>query len=199
MVPLSEARLNPQKIDWSAWTPVVPNHPGVHVIPYIPLEEIIPYIHWTFFFSAWKLNGRFAAITQIHGCDACRAAWLADFPEAERPKAAEAMQLYKDAVKLLDQLVDMKAEYCKAIYGFFPANSDGDNIKMGDIVLPVLRQQSKKEEGIYKSLADYVMPASEGRTDYAGAFVVTAGAGAEELKNKLEKKATRIAPCCSRR
>ena len=188
LVPLAEARANPQKLDWSAYTPVVPNRMGIHVIPYVPLEEIIPYIHWTFFFSAWKLNGRYASITQIHGCDGCRASWLADFPEEERAKAAEAMQLYKDAVKLLDRLVEMKAEYCKAIYGFFPANSDGDNICLGDITIPVLRQQAKKEEGIYKSLADYLLPASEGRTDYAGAFVVTAGAGAESLKNQLEEE-----------
>ena len=100
LVPLDEARANPQKLDWSAYTPVVPNRMGIHVIPYVPLEEIIPYIHWTFFFSAWKLNGRYATITQIHGCDGCRASWLADFPEEERAKAAEAMQLYKDAVKL---------------------------------------------------------------------------------------------------
>ena len=186
LVPLDEARANPQKLDWSAYTPVVPNRMGIHVIPYVPLEEIIPYIHWTFFFSAWKLNGRYATITQIHGCDGCRASWLADFPEEERAKAAEAMQLYKDAVKLLDRLVEMKAEYCKAIYGFFPANSDGDNIRLGDITIPVLRQQAKKEEGIYKSLADYLLPASEGRTDYAGAFVVTAGA--ESLKNQLEEE-----------
>ncbi len=188
LVSLSEARANPQQIDWKGYTPVVPNQMGIHVLPYIPLEEIIPYIHWTFFFTAWKLNGRFAGITQIHGCDACRASWLADFPEEDRAKAAEAMQLYKDAVKLLDRLVEMKAEYCKAIYGFFPANSDGDTIRMGEIAIPVLRQQSKKEEGVYKSLADYIMPVSEGRTDYAGAFVVTAGVGAEDLKNKLEEE-----------
>ena len=34
------------------YTPVVPNQMGIHVLPYIPLEEIIPYIHWTFFFTA---------------------------------------------------------------------------------------------------------------------------------------------------
>ena len=188
LVSLSEARANPQEIDWSAYTPVVPDRMGVHVLPYIPLEEIIPYINWIFFFSAWKLSGRFASITKIHGCDGCRAAWLADFSEDERPKAAEAMQLYKDAVKLLDRLVDMKVEYCKAIYGFFPANSDGDNIRVGDLVIPVLRQQAKKEEGVYKSLADYIIPASEGRTDYVGAFVVTAGVGAESLKNQFEEE-----------
>lgn len=186
LVPLAEARARHSVLDWASYTPVVPAQSGVQVIPYIPLEEVIPYIHWTFFFAAWKLNGRFSEITQIHGCDACRASWLADFPEADRAKASEAMQLYKDAVRLLDRLVEMKAEYCKAIYGFFPANSSDDTIQMGDIAVPLLRQQARKEEEVYKSLADYVMPASEGRTDYVGAFVVTAGAGAEYLKEKFE-------------
>ena len=188
LVPLAEARTNRPVIDWASYNPVVPARNGVQVIPSIPLEEIIPYIHWTFFFSAWKLNGRFSEIAQIHGCDACRAAWLAEFSEADRTKASEAMQLYKDAVKLLDRLVEMKAEYCKAVYGFFPANGDGDNIRVGEVLLPVLRQQAKKEEGIYKSLADYVMPVSEGRTDYVGAFVVTAGVGAESLKERFEQE-----------
>lgn len=186
LVPLAEARAKHQAIDWSGYLPVVPAQSGVQVIPYIPLEEIIPYIHWTFFFTAWKLNGRFSEITKIHGCDACRASWLSGFPEEDRAKAAEAMQLYKDAVKLLDRLVEMKAEYCKAVYGFFPANSDGDTIRMGNISIPLLRQQAKKEDEVYKSLADYVIPVSEGRTDYVGAFVVTAGVGIEYLKEKFE-------------
>ena len=165
LISLSEARKHPIEIDWTGYIPVVPARMGVHVIPYIPLEEVIPYIHWTFFFSAWKLNG-----------------------EKDRAKAAEAMQLHKDAVRLLDRLVNMKVEYCKAIYGFFPANSEGDTIRMGNTVLPLLRQQAKKEESIYKCLSDYVLPVSEGRTDYVGAFVVTAGAGADELKDEFERE-----------
>ena len=188
LVSLSEARKHPIEIDWTGYTPVVPARMGVHVIPYIPLEKVIPYIHWTFFFSAWKLNGRFSEISQIHGCDSCRASWLAGFPEKDRAKATEAMQLYKDAVRLLDRLVNMKVEYCKAIYGFFSANSEGDTIRMGDIALPLLRQQVKKEENIYKCLSDYVIPVSEERTDYVGAFVVTAGAGADCLKDKFEEE-----------
>ena len=82
----------------------------------------------------------------------------------------------------------MKVEYCKAIYGFFSANSEGDTIRMGDIALPLLRQQVKKEENIYKCLSDYVIPVSEERTDYVGAFVVTAGAGADCLKDKFEEE-----------
>lgn len=188
LVPLSEARANPQPIDWNCYQPVVPKQLGVQVIPHVPLEELIPYINWIFFFSAWKLNGKFAEMTQIHSCDSCRASWLTGIPEADRSKASEAMQLYKDAVKLLDKLVDMKVEYCKAVYGFFPANSEGDTLQIGDVTLPVLRQQARKTEPVYKSLADYILPASTGRTDYIGAFTVTAGAGMEYMKEKLEQE-----------
>ena len=179
LVSLTEARQHPVAIDWKTYTSVVPRQMGVHELPEVPVEELIPYIHWTFFFSAWKLTGRYAEIAQIHGCDSCRAMWLAGFPENERANAAEAMQLYKDATRLLDRLVAENVACCKAIYGFFPAHSEGDTIHIGDYLLPTLRQQVKRPEAIYKSLADFVMPAEEQRTDYLGAFVVTAGIGLE--------------------
>ena len=186
LVSLTEARQHPVSIDWKNYTPVVPHQMGVHELPVVLVEELIPYIHWTFFFSAWKLAGRYAEITQIHGCDSCRAMWLAGFPENERAKAAEAMQLYKDATRLLDRLVAEKVACCKAIYGFFPAYSEGDTIHIGDHLLPTLRQQVKRPEAIYKSLADYVMPAAEQRTDYLGAFVVTAGIGLESWMEQYQ-------------
>lgn len=186
LVSLTEARQHPVSIDWKNYTPVVPHQMGVHELLVVPVEELIPYIHWTFFFSAWKLAGRYAEITQIHGCDSCRAMWLAGFPENERAKAAEAMQLYKDATRLLDRLVAEKMACCKAIYGFFPAYSEGDTIHIGDHLLPTLRQQVKRPEAIYKSLADYVMPAAEQRTDYLGAFVVTAGIGLESWMEQYQ-------------
>lgn len=188
LVSLTEARQHPVAIDWKNYTPVVPHQMGVHELPEVPVEELIPYIHWTFFFSAWKLAGRYAEITQIHGCDSCRAMWLAGFPENERAKAAEAMQLYKDATRLLDRLVAEKVACCKAIYGFFPAHSEGDTIHIGDRLLPTLRQQVKRPEAIYKSLADYVMPAAEQRTDYLGAFVVTAGIGLESWMEQYQEE-----------
>ena len=75
---------------------------------------------------------------------------------------------------------------CKAIYGFFPAYSEGDTIHIGDHLLPTLRQQVKRPEDIYKSSADYVMPAAEQRTDYLGAFVVTAGIGLESWMEQYQ-------------
>lgn len=187
LVSLAQARALPQQIDWSAYTPVKPNKMGVHVIPSIPLEDIIPYIHWNFFFSAWRLSGRYAELAYLHDCESCRAEWLNKFEGEEREKAKEGMKLYADVKKLLDRLVMMKVDYCRAIYGFFPASSENDIIRLGDLEIPVLRQQViKKDRTDYKSLADYVMPASEGREDYAGAFVVTAGAGAEKLHAEFE-------------
>lgn len=186
LLSLQEARDRRLQIDWKSYVPVVPNQLGVHVLPSIPLEEVIPYIHWSFFFTAWKLGGRLSEISQIHGCDSCRASWLASFPENERAKAAEAMQLFKEASRLLDRLVRMKVDCCRAIYGLFPANSKGDDIQIGDLLLPILRQQFDNDTKVCRSLADFVMPASEGRTDYVGAFAVTGGAGLETLKAEFE-------------
>ena len=186
LVPLAEARTYAPQIDWATYQPVVPNQTGVQVLSHIPLETIIPYIHWTFFFTAWKLNGRFAELTQLHDCEGCRSSWLAGFTGAEREKAEEAIHLYQDAKELLAQLVEQRVDYCRAVYGFFPAYSEADTIWMDQVALPVLRQQVKREDNTYKSLADYVMPQSCGRTDYVGAFAVTGGAGAESLHASFE-------------
>ena len=188
LVSLKEARQHPFKIDWSEYVPVSPIREGRQVIRHIPLEEIIPYIHWTFFFSAWKLNGRFAEIAQIHGCDACRATWLASFPEKDRAKAAEAMQLHKEAVRLLERLTRMNVDYCRAVYGIFPANAEGDNIRINGDILPLLRQQVENKDAVYKCLSDFVIPDYEGRTDYVGAFVVTAGAGVDSLMKEFDEE-----------
>ena len=64
------------------------------------IHTVTPYINWIYFFHAWGFQPRFAAIANIHGCDACRASWLTTFPEEERNKASEAMQLFKEANRL---------------------------------------------------------------------------------------------------
>lgn len=187
LLSLSEARKHHPKIDWDSYQPVVPKQMGVHQLS-ISLENIIPYIHWTFFFTAWRMNGRYGDLSQIHDCEGCRATWLAQFPADERSKAEEAIKLYHDARCLLDQLVSDKVDICKAIYGFFPAKAEGDDIHIGNERIPMLRQQSYHKEGITCSLADYIMPASKGRTDYIGVFALTAGLGLDALKERLEKE-----------
>jgi 5-methyltetrahydrofolate--homocysteine methyltransferase len=163
---------------------------GVHLIQEIPLARVRPYIQWKFFFTAWRLSGGFATLPDRHDCPSCRTAWMEGFPPEERAKAGEAWKLYTDATQLLNRLETLQAGCSKAIYGFFPANSRGDTIRLAEngLSLPMLRQQTRKETEEYKSLADYILPESEKRTDYIGAFAVTAGAGAEPLKQSFENE-----------
>ncbi len=72
--------------------------PGHELLSY-RIHEVTPYINWIYFFHAWGFQPRFAAIANIHGCDSCRALWLTTFPEEERTKASEAMQLFKEAIE----------------------------------------------------------------------------------------------------
>ncbi|MDR1525741.1 MAG: methionine synthase [Tannerella sp.] len=204
LLSLETARGHRLKTDWAACKPLLPKQKGeVHKID-IPASEVIPYINWTFFFTAWRLNGRYDGLARLHDCEACRAAWLNEQPETERAKAKEALKLYGDARKMLNRLTAGLAPgtaadaapvpeaagsvpaCCEAIYGFFPAASDDDDIRIGNETFPVLRQQTLNRDGYCLSLADYVMPSHEGGEDYAGVFAVTAGNRVESLRRKYE-------------
>jgi 5-methyltetrahydrofolate--homocysteine methyltransferase len=172
LLPLEEARRRRLRTDWTACRTQPPQFSGVRRM-LISLEAIMPYINWTFFFTAWRLNGRYGDLARLHDCDACRAAWLNERPDGERAKAAEALKLYGDAQKILLQLD--AGTCCEAVYGFFPAASDGDDLCIGSERFPTLRQQTVNERGLCLSLADYIKPAAAGGDDdYAGLFAVTA-------------------------
>ncbi len=144
------------------------------------VHEVAPYISWVYFFHAWGFQPRFAAIANIHGCDSCRASWLTGFPEEERPKAAEAMQLFKEANRMLNLLDrDFKVH---TLFRLCDANADGDNLILDGITFPLLRQQAKKREGgPFLCLSDFVRPLSTGITDTVGAFASSIDADMQEL------------------
>ncbi|MEG0889460.1 MAG: vitamin B12 dependent-methionine synthase activation domain-containing protein [Bacteroides sp.] len=144
------------------------------------VHEVAPYISWVYFFHAWGFQPRFAAIANIHGCDSCRASWLTGFPEEERPKAAEAMQLFKEANRMLNLLDrDFKVH---TLFRLCDANADGDNLILDGITFPLLRQQAKKREGgPFLCLSDFVRPLSTGITDTVGAFASSIDADIQAL------------------
>ena len=164
------------QIDWSN-TPIArPEFLGVRVLDDYPLSELVPYIDWSPFFATWELKGKYPKI-------------LAD------PIVGEvARDLFASATKLLDEYVRDGALKARAVYGFFPANSDGD-----DVVLfkdderteelarfCMLRQQWEREgQKEFRSLADYVAPVDSGVKDYVGAFAVSAGEGIEPILARL--------------
>ena len=144
------------------------------------IHEVSEYINWVYFFHAWGFQPRYATIADIHGCDACRALWLARFPEDERAKAAEAMQLFKEANRMLVKL-DAEGYYTHAIFRLMDAQSEENDLWLEDTRFPCLRQQTKREGDFYFCLADFIRPRSQNIKDKIGIFATSADATVETL------------------
>jgi len=162
-----------------------PNQPGITRFNDINLREIVPFIHWTFFFMAWKLNGKYDDIQTVCDCSSCKIGWLQKFSVDEREKAEEALKLYKDAREMLQRFLEEKIVTINAMVGIFPARSEDDDIVVEfdqrQIRIPVLRQQIPSGDGFCYSLADFLKPSG----DYLGVFANTV-LGVEEFATGFE-------------
>lgn len=144
------------------------------------IHDLIDYINWIYFFHAWGFQPRFAAIGDVHGCDACLNGWVASFSEEERGKATEALRLYKEAMSMLNEL-DMKY-HVYAVYRLMEANSDGDDLLLEGKRFPLLRQQTHtRPDAPFLCLSDFVRPLSSGIPDTVGGFATSADKALEEL------------------
>ena len=103
--------------------------------------------------------------------------------------------MFDDAQQMLKKIIDEKWLQARAVIGFFPANSVGDDIElyMDDerkevkTVLHHLRQQmAKPSDRPNRCIADYVAPKDSGKDDYVGAFAVTTGIGIDEHVQRFE-------------
>jgi len=176
LLTLDEARANRLETDWDDLALPVPALIGRRTVE-PPLTELVPFIDWTFLFSAWELKGRYPDI--LHD-----------------PKLGEAARdLFANAQKLLDVMARDGRVKARGVYGFWPANAEGDDIvvyrddaRRAEIArFPMLRQQTPIADGRpNRSLADFVAPKSSMAPDYVGAFAVTAGVGVEELAREYE-------------
>ncbi|HVU22716.1 MAG TPA: vitamin B12 dependent-methionine synthase activation domain-containing protein [Opitutus sp.] len=161
----------------------------------LSLHEIVDFVDWSPFFSAWELHGRYPDILK------------------DPVVGAEATKLFADAQKLLARIVAENLYTAKAVIGFWPANAVGDSVELYDpdscrsgftpdnpeshvghearptVTAPTplhtfhfLRQQQEKPADQFNHcLADYIAPKDSGRIDYLGGFAVTAGHGVEKL------------------
>ena len=145
-----------------------PKQTGVHSMT-VSVAEARKYINWRPFFTAWKIDASMASIAEVKGCDCMRAVWLADHDKCEMNMAAQAMQLHKEACKLLDEIEHRAPEGIRARIGVLPAHRCGDAVMIGEERIDMLRRQTKKEGEPTLSLCDFV--AAE--NDYVGVFAVT--------------------------
>jgi len=174
-VPLNYARSKACRIDWSSYEPPKPSFIGTKVRKAIPVKTIRRYIDWGFFLAAWKFSVRYAKYMQLKTQEE-KQQWLTTFPLVEREKVEEAIRLLNDAQTFLDKWAENDQGFINAITGFYPVEIRNESLivqvnKGKEIVIPVLRQQEKREDDVYKSLADYLRP----QGDYIGFFAATAG------------------------
>jgi len=171
-VTIDVARQNAGRFTFDATTVVPPTFTGVRTFDTIDVAELVPYIDWTPFFQTWGLRGRHPAI-------------LTD-PEM----GTAAQTLFDDGQRMLEQIVNERWFQPKAVVGFWPAHSDGD-----DIVLPEhgkrlhgLRQQLLRRDGKPNvSISDFIAPADASVTDHIGGFVVTAGPEEIAIADRFDK------------
>ena len=109
----------------------------------------------------------------------------------------EAKRLFNEAQKLLDKIIDEKLLEARAIIGFYPANSNGDDILIYENEYsnePIatfygLRQQLQMEsQKNYLCISDFIAPINAGYKDYIGIFATSAGFGADELCSKFDEE-----------
>lgn len=165
------------KLDWDNYVPPTPSFTGSKTLLNYPLEKLVDTIDWTPFFISWDLIGKYPKILD------------------DKIVGEAARNLFADAKAMLKNIVDEKLLSANAVFGFWPANSNGKDdiiVKAEDgseiAQLQHIRQQVAKAQNVenFISLADFVAPESTNLTDYVGGFVVTSGIGAEELAKSYE-------------
>ena len=182
LLSIEDARARRESFDWSATVAPPPTFTGTRVFDDYPLRDLLHRIDWTPFFLTWEMRGTYPSIL-------------------EHPRfGREAKTLFEDAKRLLNKIVDRNALTARAVVGFFPANSVGDDVELytdesrSKVLhdLYFLRQQSDKRgqrASLPKEsfcLADFVAPKESGVADHVGAFVVTSGLGVDEYAAALE-------------
>ncbi|MEZ4331974.1 MAG: methionine synthase [Myxococcota bacterium] len=178
LLPLADARANAAKLVFDDTTVARPGFLGRRVVDDVRVEDLVPYIDWTFFFSAWDLAGRFPKIL--------------DDPK----QGAAARDLYDAGRRLLDEIVAKRWLTPRGVYGFWPARSANDDVilfadeSLGREVerFPMLRQQGEQPEGKpNRALSDFIAPLGSPVADHVGGFAVTSGGEAEEIALRFQK------------
>jgi len=179
VVSLATARSRRTPIEWQPADIPVPSFTGLRVLDNFPLARLRDFIDWTPFFHAWELKGIYPRILE------------------DEKQGAQARQIFNEANALLDKMIEKNLITARGVYGFFPANTIGDDIELytdetRTRVLEnfhFLRQQANREGNEpCRSLSDFIAPKETGLPDHIGAFAVTSGIGLKELCEQFRAK-----------
>jgi 5-methyltetrahydrofolate--homocysteine methyltransferase len=169
---IAEARDNAFTPDWTTYDPPKPSFIGTRAFQAWDLADLARHIDWSPFFASWELIGRYPQI-------------LEDDVVGEA-----AVSLFADAQSMLQRIIGEQWFVARGVVGFWPANSDGDDIvlytdetRQTELArLHSLRQQMAKDKSqadggrANVALADFIAPVGT-KPDWIGGFAVTAGHG----------------------
>ena len=177
LLSMSDANSKGATLVFDTTTISVPKVLGRQVLRDYPLEKLVETIDWMPFFNAWEFSGKFPDILN------------------DPIKGSEARKLFNDAQSMLTQIISEKWLRADAVFGCFPAYSEGNAIVILDpndddreiARTHWLRQQRPLPDGKPQlCLSDFIAPKSAGILDYIGGFAVTTGHGIEEHIKRFE-------------
>ncbi|MFN7416590.1 MAG: methionine synthase, partial [Alphaproteobacteria bacterium] len=175
---LADARRRAFATDWTKTVPPRPSFTGLKTFEDWDLSDLAEHIDWTPFFASWQLFGRYPAILE------------------DEVVGQAARDLYADARRMLDRMIQGRWLTAKATVGFWPAQAEGDDILVyadeGRTKVAgrfhTLRQQMVRNDGDRANLAlsDFIAPVG-GPPDWLGGFAVTAGHGEIEMAERFRR------------
>jgi 5-methyltetrahydrofolate--homocysteine methyltransferase len=172
-LPLSRAREKGFKTVWKETTINKPQKLGIIAYDNLDLKKISKFIDWSPFFWVWDFKGVFPKIFD------------------HKKWGKQAKNLYEDGQRLLQNIIVNHSFRPRAVQGFWPANSVGDDVEVYTddtrkevlATFHFLRPQKigQRSDNICYCLADFVAPKESKIKDYIGGFAVTSGHEAKDL------------------
>src|SRR5207237_3064431 len=111
LITLEEARANRTPIEWKTYEPPKPDFIGARVAS-PSIVDLARFIDWSPFFHTWELRGRYPAIFE------------------DPAIGKQARELFDDSQKILDEIAAKDLFTARGIFGFWPANSTGDDVDL---------------------------------------------------------------------
>ena len=172
LLPISEARKNAFKCDWSESKRARPGFFGEKTFE-LPLSQIEDFLPWQMFFKTWSISSTGSKV-------------LSDLGKVEGLDC-----FFKDVLGVLTVL--RHSIFPKIRVGIYEANSDGDDIVVrngsgGEVRLAFVRSQLPNSHGKCLCLSDFVAPKSAGFPDVVGLFAATAGVELDNIAQNYKNQ-----------
>jgi len=152
---LLDARNHKVNIDWCNFTSKTPEKLGAQYIIDFPLEHLIDYIDWNFYFKEWNVK----------------------IKKSDKNNDIEKNQILSDAKIIIDKIIEHNLFTANAALGFWKAYSENETVYILDSnneaieKLNFLRNQ-EEDRSVNPCFADYIASKDSKKDDYIGLFSV---------------------------